>query len=99
MNNIVFWLYILKCSDDSYYTGHSDSLEERLSKHESGIFANCYTATRRPIELVFSTAFASREEALAAERQVKGWSRRKKEAMMLGDWASVSRLAKSKMNQ
>ena len=99
MPNDFFWLYILKCADQSYYTGHTDSLEVRMAQHEDGAYSNCYTATRRPIALVYSAAFSSREEALAAERQVKGWSRRKKEAMMRGDWPLVSRLARSKAKQ
>ena len=98
MSNDFFWLYILKCADQSYYTGHTDSLEVRLAQHKSGANSNCYTATRLPIKLVYSEAFASREEALTAERQVKGWSRRKKEAMIRGDWQMVSRLALSRAN-
>ena len=96
MSNDFFWLYILKCADRSYYTGHTDSLEVRLAQHTSRANSNCYTATRLPVELVYSEAFASREEALTAERQVKGWSRRKKEAMIRGDWQMVSRLALAK---
>ncbi len=96
MPNDYFWLYILKCADKSYYTGHTDSLEVRLAQHHDGAISNCYTSTRRPIELIYSAPFASREEALTAERQVKGWSRKKKEAMMRGDWELVSRLAIAK---
>ncbi len=99
MSNDFFWLYILKCADQSYYTGHTDSLDVRLAQHEAGAISNCYTATRRPVVLVYWAAFASREEALAAEIQVKGWSRRKKEAMMMGDWKMVSQLAMSKVKQ
>jgi predicted GIY-YIG superfamily endonuclease len=90
-----FHVYILRCSDGSYYTGHTDNLERRLAEHDSAEFAG-YTATRLPIELLFSQEFTTREEALSAERQIKGWSRRKKEAMMNNDWEEVSRLAKSK---
>ncbi|NCP04226.1 MAG: GIY-YIG nuclease family protein [Deltaproteobacteria bacterium] len=94
-----FWVYILRCRDGSYYTGHTDDLERRLAQHESGEIPSCFTFTRRPLKLVFSQSFTTREEALAAERQIKGWSRKKKEAMMLGDWAEVSRLARSSTNQ
>jgi predicted GIY-YIG superfamily endonuclease len=90
-----FWVYILRCADGSYYTGHTDDLEKRLSEHDSGARGN-YTASRRPVKLVFSQECSSREEALAAERQIKGWSRRKKEAMMRSDWEEVSRLARGK---
>lgn len=90
-----FWAYILLCADGSYYTGHTDDLERRLGEHHTGQVAG-YTATRRPVTLLFSEEFATREAALAAERRIKGWSRKKKEAMMRGDWVEVSRLAKSR---
>ena len=92
---MAFWVYILRCADGSYYTGHTDNLEKRIGEHVSGIDPSCYTFKRRPLELVFSQDFPSREEALASERQIKGWSRKKKEAMMRGDWSEVSRLARS----
>jgi predicted GIY-YIG superfamily endonuclease len=87
-----FWVYILRCADNSYYTGHTDNLEERIAKHETGEFEG-YTSTRLPVWLVFSEQFATREEALTSELQIKGWSRKKKEALMRRDWAEVSRLA------
>ena len=90
-----FWVYILRCADGSYYTGHTDNLEKRIGEHTTGAIASCYTFKRRPLELVFSQDFPTREEALTSEQQIKGWSRKKKEAMMRGDWAEVSRLAKS----
>jgi len=79
-----FWVYILRCADSSYYTGHTDNLEERRAKHEAGEIEG-YTSTRRPVRIVFSEEFPTREEALTCERQVKGWSRRKKEALMRRD--------------
>lgn len=88
-----FWVYILRCADDSYYTGHTENLEKRIAEHQTGEIEG-YTHTRRPVELVFSEEFPSREEALTRERQVKGWSRKKKEALMRGDWAEVARLAR-----
>jgi predicted GIY-YIG superfamily endonuclease len=92
---MAFWVYIVRCADDSYYTGHTDNLERRIGEHITGAIAGCYTFKRRPIELVFSQEFTTREEALASEQRIKGWSRKKKEAMMRGDWGEVSRLAKS----
>ena len=92
---MTFWVYILRCADNSYYTGHTDDLEKRIGEHEIGAIPSCYTFKRRPLKHVFSQACATREEALSAEQQIKGWSRKKKEAMMRGDWAEVSRLAKS----
>ena len=72
-----FWVYILRCADGSYYTGHTDDLERRLAEHHSGQMAG-YTATRRPVALLFSESCSTRDEALAAERRIKGWSRKKK---------------------
>lgn len=94
-----FWVYIVCCADGSYYTGHTDDLDRRMSEHESGAVSSCYTFKRRPVVLVFSQPCTTREEALSAERQIKGWSRKKKEAMMRGDWAEVSRLARSSAHQ
>jgi putative endonuclease len=88
-----FWVYIPPCADNSYYTGHTDNIEERIAKHEAGQIEGC-TSSRLPVGVVFSEEFPTREEALACERQIKGWSRKKKEALMRGDWAEVSRLAR-----
>ena len=88
-----FWVYILRCADNSYYTGHTDNLDERFAKHETGE-TESYTSTRLPVSLVFSEQFPTREEALTCERQIKGWSRKKKEALMRGDWAEISRLGR-----
>jgi len=90
----MFWVYILKCSDNSYYTGHTDNLENRLLQHHHKIYPACFTATRLPVQLIFSQEFATREEALASERQIKGWSRKKKEALAQGDWNTLSTYAK-----
>jgi predicted GIY-YIG superfamily endonuclease len=90
---MAFWGYILKCSDGSYYTGHTDDLEKRLWQHENGIGCS-YTSKRRHAMLVFSETFNTRIEALTSERQIKGWCRKKKEALIRGDWEEISRLSK-----
>lgn len=90
----MFWVYILQCADGSYYTGHTDNLEKRFASHQSGEVAG-YTFTRLPVKLVYSQSMPTREEALCSERQIKGWSRAKKEALMQGDWQKVSYLARS----
>ena len=91
----MFWVYILRCAGGSYYPGHTDNLERRIGHYQAGECAG-YTVTRSSLELAWSQECATREEALLAERQIKGWSRRKKEAIMRGDWAEVSRLVQSK---
>lgn len=78
-----FFTYMLLCSDKSYYVGHTDDLERRLGQHETGATGG-YTATRRPIQLVWFEEFPTREQAKAVEAQIKKWSRRKKEALIAG---------------
>ncbi len=89
-----FWVYILRCGDGSYYTGHTDNLEHRLQQHYDGLFG--YTASRKPISLVYSCPFPTRTEALESELRIKGWGRKKKEALMGGDWAGLHRLSRGK---
>lgn len=88
-----FWVYVLSCADGAYYTGHTDNLEHRVAQHQSGEIAG-FTHDRRPVELAYSAEFQTREDALAVELQIKGWSRRKKEALIRRDWSALRRLAK-----
>lgn len=90
-----FFVYILKCSDNSYYTGHTENLEKRLSENQFGIYKG-YTSSRLPVKLVFVQQCASRYEALAAERKIKNWSRNKKEALINQDWEALSLFSKKK---
>lgn len=90
-----FWVYMLHCGDGSYYTGHTDSLEQRLEQHANARVSS-YTSVRKPLTLVFAQDFSSREEALAMELRIKGWSRKKKEALMRGDWSEVKRLSRGR---
>ena len=89
---MAFFDYILRCADGSYYTGHTDSLESRIAAHERGELPG-YTHTRRPVRLVYAEGFYSREEALASERQIKGWRRAKKEALIKRDWERLIELS------
>ncbi len=91
-----FFVYILKCSNGRFYTGHTDNLELRLSEHKQRKDPKCYTATRLPIQLVFHAVFESREAAFNAEMKIKGWSREKKEALINGDWEELKRLSNLK---
>ncbi len=91
----MFWVYLLRCADGSYYAGHTDNLDQRMGEHATGACGG-YTSTRLPIELVFSQSCPTRIEALTFERQIKGWSRAKKAALIRGDWGEISRLAKGK---
>jgi predicted GIY-YIG superfamily endonuclease len=87
------WVYMLQCSDGSFYVGSARySLDRRIAQHQSGELGG-YTSTRRPVELVWSADFQFATDAIACERQLKGWSRAKKKALIEGDYAEVSRLA------
>jgi predicted GIY-YIG superfamily endonuclease len=88
------WVYILKCSDGSYYTGSTVHLESRIAKHQAGFYGG-YTSSRRPLTLVWSQEFTDINDAIKAEWQIKGWSRKKKEALINGDFGLVHDLAQS----
>jgi len=92
------WTYILKCADGSYYTGHTDNLENRLGEHQAGIGCD-YTRTRRRVTLAWCQDVFMRIEALESERRIKGWSRAKKEALIAGDWERLSILAKNRQDR
>ena len=85
---MAFHVYMLKCSDGSLYVGHTDDLDARLRAHRTRHYSG-YTAKRLPVELIHSETFATRDDAFAAERQLKGWSRAKKLDLADGDWAEV----------
>jgi len=88
------YLYILRCADGRYYVGTTrKSLDERLGEHNAGLHAG-FTATRRPVTMVFAQHFETIVDAVAAERQVKGWSRAKKEAMINGEWNRLPELVR-----
>jgi predicted GIY-YIG superfamily endonuclease len=87
-------LYILRCTDRSYYVGSTrDSLDKRFAEHQAATFDG-YTALRRPVTLVFHQYFGRIEDAVAAERQVKGWRREKKEALIRGDFEALPSLSR-----
>jgi putative endonuclease len=89
------WVYILRCSDGSYYTGSTNNLQLRLAEHETG--KGCkYTAGRLPVRLVYACEFPSEHDAFLRERQIKGWSRKKKEALIAGSFDTLIELSKPK---
>ena len=89
------FFYILQCSDGSFYIGSTTNLKNRVKTHNQGKGAS-YTAKRRPVRLVYHEAFESLGEAVKRERQVKKWSRAKKEALMNGETGNLHNLSKSK---
>ena len=87
------YMYILRCDDSSYYTRSTWHIEQRLEEHNTGRGAN-YTARRLPVELIYYEYYERIDEAFYREKQVQGWTRRKKEALMDGENDLLSELAK-----
>lgn len=89
------FVYMVRCSDGSYYVGSTRAtLEQRKSQHGAGAFGG-YTAKRRPVVLVWHQEFQRITDAIACERQMKGWTRAKKEAVIGADWKTVRSLSGS----
>ncbi len=89
-----YWVYILECGDGSYYSGTTRTdLEMRVAQHNAGTFGG-FTSSRRPVALCYSEYFERIEDAISAERQIKGWSRAKKEAFIAGDLERLKLWAK-----
>ena len=88
------YVYILKCNDNSYYTGVTSNITQRLFQHESGYFIDCYTYTRRPLKLEFYCEFTDIRNAIDMEKQIKRWSRAKKKALINGEYDNLINLAK-----
>ena len=91
-----FFVYILKCSDDTYYTGsyRGDDLQHRVNDHNNGLRKDAYTFRRRPVELVWNDVFDNPYDMIDCERRIKGWSRKKKEALIRGDEEALPDLSR-----
>ena len=92
----LYFVYILLCSDDSYYTGLSNNVYERLKQHQEKKDPKSYTARRLPVELKFYKTFQYIYDAIAYEKKIKRWSRKKKEALIKGDFNELKELARCK---
>ncbi|WP_426429654.1 GIY-YIG nuclease family protein [Winogradskyella sp. HB-48] len=92
----IYYVYILKCSDNIYYTGFTSDLSKRVLEHKSGKHLDSYTYSRRPIELVYFAEFTNVEVAIETEKQIKKWSRIKKEALINDEFEKLPNLAKKK---
>jgi len=92
------FVYMVRCSDGAFYVGsyRGDDLDVRIAEHNSGYRKKAWTYRRRPVVLVWSEHFARFDEAVACERQIKGWSRAKKIALIHGDYAEIVRLSNMK---
>ena len=89
-----YFVYILKCSDNTYYTGVTNNIERRFKEHQSGESKTSYTYSRRPLELVYYTSFNDVDNAILFEKRIKKWSRKKKEATIKGEFEKLPNLSK-----
>ncbi|MBD3750822.1 MAG: GIY-YIG nuclease family protein [Sphingobacteriales bacterium] len=88
-----YYVYILKCNDNSYYTGVTNDIDRRLYEHQSGLNPKAYTHPRRPVDLVFCETYLDINQAIAFEKQIKGWTRKKKEAIIANNWNKLKELS------
>ncbi len=93
------YVYILKCSDNTYYTGVTNDIFRRFNEHQDGVNIKCYTYFRRPLELVFYTQFMDIQQAIWFEKKLKKWSQAKKEALIEGRYEDLPNLSKKKFNK
>lgn len=88
-----YYVYVLRCSDDSFYIGLTNDLIKRFTEHEEGNYVTCYTLNRRPLKLVYYETIPFLKEAVERETQLKKWSRKKKEALIRQDYHKLHLLA------
>ena len=88
-----YYVYILKCKDDSYYTGVTNDIERRFAEHQIGEHTKSYTYNKRPVTLVFCEYFLDVNQAIMFEKQVKGWTRKRKEAIIADNWEKLKELS------
>jgi len=91
---LAFYVYILRCSDNSYYTGYARDIAQRVEEHNRGK-ASKYTSSRRPVELVYNESHATKGLAMKREYEIKQWSRARKQALIDGETAGSKRSKKS----
>ena len=91
-----YWTYIVKCSDESYYTGVTNNIEGRIWEHNNDDDPKHYTYSRRPVKLVCCEDYNDINSATNREKQIKGWTRKKKEALMKSDYNKLIKLAKGR---
>ncbi|HET6894123.1 MAG TPA: GIY-YIG nuclease family protein [Candidatus Baltobacteraceae bacterium] len=89
-----YFVYMVLCDDGSYYVGVTNDADRRVAEHNAGIDPHCYTFTRRPVHLVYSQQFNEVDDAIRSEKQIKGWSRKKKAALVRGDWNAIVAMAR-----
>ena len=91
-----YYVYMVRCADGKFYVGITNDPERRVAQHNLGHDPESYTFTRRPVELVHCSDFKEVDDAIRWEKQLKGWSRAKKIALIAGDWTAVVHLSNEK---
>ena len=91
-----YYVYILLCSDNSYYTGITNNIDKRLKEHNHSLDKKGYTYNRRPVKIVFKETFQNPNDAIMWEKRIKGWTRIKKEALISGDFDKLKKLSNMK---
>ena len=89
----VFYVYMLRCFDGTFYVGVTNDVERRFAEHCAGTNPTSYTHRRRPLRLVYTGEFDEPDDAIAFEKKLKGWSHKKKRAFAERDWALLKRLS------
>ncbi|ANW95161.1 excinuclease ABC subunit C [Wenyingzhuangia fucanilytica] len=93
---MIYYVYILHCSDNTYYTGITNNLNKRIEEHQSGKNFNSYTSRRLPVQLMFYCTFTNVEVAISKEKQIKKWSKAKKEALINNQFDKLPNFARKK---
>lgn len=88
-----YYVYILRCADNSLYTGITSNFDQRWTQHQEGHFKGCYTFRRRPLQLAYHLEFSDVIQAILFEKQIKGWSKAKKMALINDDFDTIQILA------
>ena len=91
-----YYVYILICTDNSYYTGVTNNIDKRLNEHNHSLDKKSYTYSRRPVEIIYHETFQNPNDAIMWEKRIKGWSRKKKEALIKGNYDKLKSLSNQK---
>jgi len=91
-----YWIYIVLCNDDSYYIGVTNNIKRRIWEHNNDDNKNCYTYKRRPVKLVYCENFSNINSAIRREKQIKGWSRKKKQSLISENFVKLVKYSKRK---
>jgi putative endonuclease len=91
-----YYVYILLCSDGSYYTGITNSIDKRIKEHNNSLDKKSYTYNRRPVKIVYQESFQNPNDAILWEKRIKGWTRKKKEALIKKDFEELKKLSNKK---